>query len=129
MYSLPFTSPSDAQYREMSPDLPFHARCNDELGIDLSENHPNGIADKMSDNVAFAWIGQTWLGRDDRRQLVLWALLRGLNFSPTKAQLLTLSPSVNVVGTMMGMTFSICALGLSVGSPVAWWDHLGITNI
>lgn len=32
--------------REISPDLPFYTICLDELGIDLSENHPNGIVDK-----------------------------------------------------------------------------------
>jgi len=71
----------------------------------------------MSDIVTFTWIAQTGLG-DDRRQLVLWALLRSLDFSPTKAQLPTLSPSVNVVGTMMGMAFLNMRFGLVCGSPV-----------
>lgn len=38
--------PLDTQYREISPDLPFYTVAMMKLGIDLSENHPNGIADK-----------------------------------------------------------------------------------
>jgi len=83
MYSFLLHAIRRAVQRNISGFAVLH-RCHDELGIDLLENHPNGIADKMSDNVAFAWIGQTWLGRDDRRQLVLWALLRSLDISPTK---------------------------------------------
>ena len=133
--------PSDAQYREISPDLPFYtvAMMNSastflriiRMVLPTKIALPNVItpAPLMSrhrrlhvDSSHRLW------GGDDRRQLVLWALLRSLDFSSTKAQLPTVLPSVNVAGTMMGMTFSICALGLSVGLLLLV-GSLGITNI
>jgi hypothetical protein len=41
--------PSDAQYGEISPDLPFYTVAMMNSASTLSENHPNGIADKDRD--------------------------------------------------------------------------------
>ena len=59
------------------------------------------------------------LGGGGRRQLVLWAFLRSLDFSPTKAQLPTLSPSVNGVRYNDGNDFLNMRFRLVCGSPAA----------
>ena len=108
--------------------VPYY--CHDELGIDLSGNHPNCIADKVAPpNVIMLTplvIRHRRLHVDSSRPplgmvvvSLFYVLFWGVsNFSPTKHKLPTLSPSVNLVGTTMRMTFPNMRLRLVCESPV-----------
>jgi predicted MFS family arabinose efflux permease len=68
--------------------------------------------------VAFGWIGIHSVGG-----LVVFCLLYGFSsgsfVSIPPTVIVTLSPSLSVVGTRMGMTFAISGIGLLIGTPVA----------
>lgn len=64
-----------------------------------------------------------WIGIEDVAGLVVFALLFGF-FSGTFVSLpptaiVSLSPHLGVVGTRMGMAFTVASLGLLVGTPVS----------
>jgi hypothetical protein len=83
MYSFLFHAIRRAVQRDISGFAVLYC-CHDELGIDLSENYPNCIVDKIappnvisptpliSGIVAFTWIAQDGFWGDDLRQLVIW---------------------------------------------------------
>lgn len=67
---------------------------------------------------AFCWTSITTLG-----QAIVFAIFYGF-FSGTFVSvsapiLVTLSPDLSMVGTHMGMSFGLCAMGLLIGNPVA----------
>lgn len=64
-----------------------------------------------------------WIGIEDIAGLIAFALLFGF-FSGTFVSLppttvVSLSPHLGVVGTRMGMTFTVASLGLPIGTPVS----------
>lgn len=64
-----------------------------------------------------------WIGIEDIAGLIVFALLFGF-FSGTFVSLpptaiVSLSPHLGVVGTRMGMAFTVASLGLLVGTPVS----------
>ena len=64
-----------------------------------------------------------WIGIEDTAGIIVFALLFGF-FSGTFVSLpptaiVTLSPHLGLVGTRMGMTFTIASFGLLVGTPVS----------
>jgi MFS family permease len=91
---------------------------------------PNFIADKIGPlNVIFPGtlatcvLGFGWVGIHSTGGLVIFCILYGffsgsfVSIPPTV--LVTLSPSMGVVGTRMGMCFALGGLGLLIGTPVA----------
>jgi MFS family permease len=91
---------------------------------------PNFIADKMGPvniiipaTVFTCLLAFGWVGIHSTAGLVIFCLLYGffsgsfVSIPPTV--LVTLSPSISVVGTRMGMCFAMGGLGLLVGTPVA----------
>ncbi|KAM3084419.1 hypothetical protein ACMFMG_001476 [Clarireedia jacksonii] len=68
--------------------------------------------------VALGWIGIHSVGG-----LVVFCLLYGFSsgsfVSIPPTVIVTLSPSLSVVGTRMGMTFAVSGIGLLIGTPVA----------
>lgn len=64
-----------------------------------------------------------WIGIESTAGLIIFALLFG-SFSGTFVSLppttiVSLSPHLGVVGTRMGMAFTVASLGLLVGPPVS----------
>ena len=91
---------------------------------------PNFIADKIGPlnviipgTLATCVLGFGWVGIHSTGGLVIFCVLYGffsgsfVSIPPTV--LVTLSPSMGVVGTRMGMCFALGGLGLLIGTPVA----------
>jgi len=91
---------------------------------------PNFIADKTGPlnivipaTLATCILGFGWVGIHSTGGLIIFCILYGffsgsfVSIPPTV--IVTLSPSLSVVGTRMGMFFALSGLGLLVGTPVA----------
>lgn len=91
---------------------------------------PNFVADKTGPlTVLFPFSGICallafcWIGIQNEAGLIVFSVLYGF-FSGTFVSLpgptvISLSPSIAVVGTRMGMSFAFAAFGLLIGNPVA----------
>ncbi|CAK1357395.1 putative transporter MCH4 [Cercospora beticola] len=91
---------------------------------------PNFFADKtgplnmlIPTSALAAVLGFCWIAVDGKAGLFVFCIFYGL-FSGTFVSLppttvVSLSPSLSVVGTRMGMSFSFAAFGILVGNPVA----------
>ena len=91
---------------------------------------PNFLADKTGPlNMLFpcaaisSLLAFCWIAIDSKAGLIIFCILYGF-FSGTFVSLppttvVSLSPSLGVVGTRMGMSFAFAGLGLLVGNPVA----------
>lgn len=91
---------------------------------------PNWLADRLgplnvlipgtaiAGVVAFGWIGIHSVGG-----VVVFCILYGFSsgsfVSIPPTVIITLSPSLSVVGTRMGMMYAISGIGLLIGTPVA----------
>ena len=64
-----------------------------------------------------------WIGVRDLPGLVIFALLYGFSsgafVSLPATAIVTLSPSLRVVGTRLGMCFAVTSLGILIGTPVS----------
>lgn len=91
---------------------------------------PNFIADRtgplnviIPGTLATCILGFGWVGIHSTGGLIIFCILYGffsgsfVSIPPTV--LVTLSPSMGVVGTRMGMCFALGGLGLLIGTPVA----------
>ena len=91
---------------------------------------PNFLADKTGPlnmlipcSAISALLAFIWLGIKTEAGIIIFAILYGF-FSGTFVSLppttvVSLSPSMGVVGTRMGMSFTFAGFGLLVGNPVA----------
>jgi len=91
---------------------------------------PNFLADKtgcfnmlIPTSAIAAILAFIWIGIRNQPGLIVFALLYGF-FSGTFVSLppttvVTLSPSLGVVGVRMGMNFFLASIGLLVGTPIA----------
>lgn len=91
---------------------------------------PNFVADKTGPlnilipcSLAAAILAFAWIGIKNSAGLIVFAILYGF-FSGTFVSLpapavASISPSIGVVGTRMGMSFTFAGFGLLVGNPVA----------
>ena len=91
---------------------------------------PNFLADKTGPfnmlvpcSLAATVLAFAWIGINNTAGLIVFCVLYGF-FSGTFVSLppptvVTLSPSLAVVGVRMGMNFALAAVGLLIGNPIA----------
>ncbi|KAF2767929.1 MFS general substrate transporter [Teratosphaeria nubilosa] len=91
---------------------------------------PNFLADKTGPlnmlipcSAISALLAYCWIAIDSKAGVIVFAILYGF-FSGTFVSLppttvVSLSPSLSVVGTRMGMSFAFAGFGILVGNPVA----------
>ena len=114
----------------MSPNLSFYTLSLLNASSIFGRILPNLIADTtgplniMLPSVLITFtLAFSWLSIHTSASLIVFCILYGF-FSGTFVSLppttiVTLSPSLGVVGTRMGMCFAIAGLGLLAGTPVA----------
>jgi MFS family permease len=91
---------------------------------------PNYVADKTGPlnmivpcALVSAILAYCWVAVENKGGMIVFCILYGfftgsfVSLPPTT--IVTLSPRLEIVGTRMGMVFSVCGLGLLIGSPVA----------
>jgi MFS family permease len=99
-------------------------------GSTLGRIVPNYLADKTGPfnmivpcALISAVLAYCWVAVENKGGLIVFCILYGfftgsfVSLPPTA--IVTLSPRLEIVGTRMGMVFSVCGLGLLIGSPVA----------
>ena len=91
---------------------------------------PNFLADKVGPfnmlaytSLIAALLAFIWIGIHNAAGLIVFASMYGF-FSGTfvslpPAAIVSISPSLDVVGTRMGMSFGVASLGLLIGTPIA----------
>ncbi|KAF9888994.1 hypothetical protein FE257_008164 [Aspergillus nanangensis] len=114
----------------MSKALAFYMLPIMNAGSVFGRIIPNFLADKTGPlnmllpcAVVSALLAYCWIDIHTTAGIIVFCLLYGF-FSGTFVSLppttvVSLSPSLNVVGTRMGMSFSFAGVGLLVGTPVA----------
>ena len=118
------------QERIMSENVAFYMLSVLSAASVFGRIVPNFIADKagplnilIPGTAAACILAFGWLGVHSTCGLIIFCMLYGffsgtfVGIAPTIV--VTLSPSLGVVGTRMGMFFSLGGLGLLVGTPVA----------
>jgi MFS family permease len=91
---------------------------------------PNYVADKTGPlnmivpcALISAILAYCWVAVKNKGGMIVFCILYGFftgSFvSRPPTTIVTLSPRLEIVGTRMGMVFSVCGLGLLIGSPVA----------
>ena len=118
------------QERIMPEDVAFYMLSVLNAASIFGRIIPNFIADKagplnviIPGTAAACILAFGWLGVHSTCGLIIFCILYGffsgsfVAIGPTVV--VTLSPSLSVVGTRMGMFFSLGGLGLLVGTPVA----------
>lgn len=114
----------------MSAALAFYMLPIMNAGSAFGRIIPNFLADKTGPlnmllpcSFISALLAYCWIAIDNTAGVIVFCVLYGF-FSGTFVSLppttvVSLSPSLNVVGTRMGMNFCFAGLGLLVGTPVA----------
>jgi MFS family permease len=90
---------------------------------------PNYLADKTGPlnmivpcALISAVVAYCWIAVENKAGMIVFCILYGfftgsfVSLPPTA--IVTLSPRLEIVGTRMGMVFSVCGLGLLIGNPV-----------
>jgi MFS family permease len=90
---------------------------------------PNYLADKTGPlnmivpcALISAVLAYCWIAVENKAGVIVFCILYGfftgsfVSLPPTA--IVTLSPRLEIVGTRMGMVFSVCGLGLLIGNPV-----------
>ena len=121
---------TNAPNTHIDPSLAFYLLVILNVGSIFGRIIPNFLADKTGPlNMLFpcagiaALLAFCWIAIHSTAGLVIFCILYGF-FSGTFVSLppttvVSLSPSLGVVGTRMGMTFPFSGFGLLVGNPVA----------
>lgn len=119
-----------SSYSIMGPDLAFYLVPILSAGSAFGRILPNFFADKTGPlnmlivcNGCAAIVAYCWLAISNTPGVIVFCVLYGF-FSGTFVSLqptavVTLSPSLGVFGTRMGMNTCFCGLGILVGNPVA----------
>ena len=114
----------------MSENLAFYLLAILNAGSTFGRIVPNFLADKTGPfnmlipcSIIAAALAFIWMGINNTAGLIVFCVLYGF-FSGTFVSLppptvVTLCPSLAVVGVRMGMNFALAAVGLLIGNPIA----------